>query len=234
MGRNAKPIRVVKGSRASGGSRTRNPRITNAVLCQLKLRWRRNHRGGSRVKNPLASPDRPSPSRKTSAEHGQQSSRGGNSRCQWGYHMGLTASPMKTTEAGPPTRQERPANRECGSGARRPHARHKVGDPAFAMKNVGLPGTRDPELSIPHATRVPLFGRDCHARKSRLFATRISPDRDIKNDREQPCRNVRHRSRLRQPCAAYCNTALHFAAVAEAIRFGVLSRWRRPGPPFFG
>ena len=25
--------------RASGGSRTRNPRITNAVLCQLKLRW---------------------------------------------------------------------------------------------------------------------------------------------------------------------------------------------------
>ncbi len=25
---------------ASGGSRTRNPRITNAVLCQLKLRWR--------------------------------------------------------------------------------------------------------------------------------------------------------------------------------------------------
>ena len=26
-------------TRASGGSRTRNPRITNAVLCQLKLRW---------------------------------------------------------------------------------------------------------------------------------------------------------------------------------------------------
>ena len=26
--------------RASGGSRTHNPRITNAVLCQLKLRWR--------------------------------------------------------------------------------------------------------------------------------------------------------------------------------------------------
>ena len=26
--------------KASGGSRTRNPRITNAVLCQLKLRWR--------------------------------------------------------------------------------------------------------------------------------------------------------------------------------------------------
>ncbi len=25
--------------RASGESRTRNPRITNAVLCQLKLRW---------------------------------------------------------------------------------------------------------------------------------------------------------------------------------------------------
>ena len=25
--------------RASGGSRTHNPRITNAVLCQLKLRW---------------------------------------------------------------------------------------------------------------------------------------------------------------------------------------------------
>ena len=25
--------------RASGGSRTRNPRITNAVLCRLKLRW---------------------------------------------------------------------------------------------------------------------------------------------------------------------------------------------------
>jgi hypothetical protein len=25
--------------KASGGSRTRNPRITNAVLCQLKLRW---------------------------------------------------------------------------------------------------------------------------------------------------------------------------------------------------
>ncbi len=26
-------------ARASGGSRTRNPRITNAVLCRLKLRW---------------------------------------------------------------------------------------------------------------------------------------------------------------------------------------------------
>jgi hypothetical protein len=26
--------------RASGGSRTRNPRITNAVLYRLKLRWR--------------------------------------------------------------------------------------------------------------------------------------------------------------------------------------------------
>ena len=26
--------------RASGGNRTHNPRITNAVLCQLKLRWR--------------------------------------------------------------------------------------------------------------------------------------------------------------------------------------------------
>ncbi len=26
-------------SRASGENRTRNPRITNAVLCQLKLRW---------------------------------------------------------------------------------------------------------------------------------------------------------------------------------------------------
>ena len=25
--------------RASGGNRTHNPRITNAVLCQLKLRW---------------------------------------------------------------------------------------------------------------------------------------------------------------------------------------------------
>src|SRR2546421_11353196 len=25
--------------RASGGSRTHNPRITNAVLCRLKLRW---------------------------------------------------------------------------------------------------------------------------------------------------------------------------------------------------
>ena len=29
----------VGGKRASGGSRTRNPRITNAVLCRLKLRW---------------------------------------------------------------------------------------------------------------------------------------------------------------------------------------------------
>ena len=28
-------------SRASGGSRTHNPRITNAVLCRLKLRWPR-------------------------------------------------------------------------------------------------------------------------------------------------------------------------------------------------
>jgi hypothetical protein len=26
--------------KASDGSRTHNPRITNAVLCQLKLRWR--------------------------------------------------------------------------------------------------------------------------------------------------------------------------------------------------
>ncbi len=30
--------------RASRGSRTRNPRITNAVLCQLKLGWRRDFR----------------------------------------------------------------------------------------------------------------------------------------------------------------------------------------------
>ena len=28
-----------KQMRASGGNRTHNPRITNAVLCQLKLRW---------------------------------------------------------------------------------------------------------------------------------------------------------------------------------------------------
>jgi hypothetical protein len=30
----------LRGVRASGRSRTDNPRITNAVLCQLKLRWR--------------------------------------------------------------------------------------------------------------------------------------------------------------------------------------------------
>jgi hypothetical protein len=28
-------------SKASEGNRTLNPRITNAVLCQLKLRWQR-------------------------------------------------------------------------------------------------------------------------------------------------------------------------------------------------
>jgi len=33
--------------RASGGNRTHNPRITNAVLCQLKLRWR-GHPAGKR------------------------------------------------------------------------------------------------------------------------------------------------------------------------------------------
>ena len=32
-------LSAEEGKKASGGSRTRNPRITNAVLCQLKLRW---------------------------------------------------------------------------------------------------------------------------------------------------------------------------------------------------
>ena len=32
-------LSAKEGNKASGGSRTRNPRITNAVLCQLKLRW---------------------------------------------------------------------------------------------------------------------------------------------------------------------------------------------------
>ena len=31
--------RITRPERASGGSRTHNPRITNAVLCRLKLRW---------------------------------------------------------------------------------------------------------------------------------------------------------------------------------------------------
>ena len=35
-----RPVHAPTGCpRASGGSRTHNPRITNAVLCQLKLRW---------------------------------------------------------------------------------------------------------------------------------------------------------------------------------------------------
>jgi hypothetical protein len=38
MKSSAKPFLGVQG--ASRGSRTRNPRITNAVLCQLKLGWR--------------------------------------------------------------------------------------------------------------------------------------------------------------------------------------------------
>ncbi len=38
-GTNIIKIAGTGGERASGGSRTRNPRITNAVLCQLKLRW---------------------------------------------------------------------------------------------------------------------------------------------------------------------------------------------------
>ena len=38
---------AAKLSRASGGNRTHNPRITNAVLCQLKLRWR-GHPAGKR------------------------------------------------------------------------------------------------------------------------------------------------------------------------------------------
>jgi hypothetical protein len=41
--------RPLPGARAeaSGGNRTHNPRITNAVLCQLKLRWRSDTRGES-------------------------------------------------------------------------------------------------------------------------------------------------------------------------------------------
>ena len=35
-----KPIHLWASKKASGGNRTHNPRITNAVLCQLKLRWR--------------------------------------------------------------------------------------------------------------------------------------------------------------------------------------------------
>ena len=36
----ADPARPGRQRKASGGNRTRNPRITNAVLCRLKLRWR--------------------------------------------------------------------------------------------------------------------------------------------------------------------------------------------------
>src|SRR5438552_2259783 len=37
-GRKRRPC-ISRPERASGGSRTHNPRITNAVLCRLKLRW---------------------------------------------------------------------------------------------------------------------------------------------------------------------------------------------------
>ena len=40
-GRGTTAAGFARPTRASGGSRTHNPRITNAVLCQLKLRWRR-------------------------------------------------------------------------------------------------------------------------------------------------------------------------------------------------
>ncbi len=48
MQKSRKPCRIRGLQRASEGSRTPNPRITNAVLCQLKLRWQmpsrlRNH-----------------------------------------------------------------------------------------------------------------------------------------------------------------------------------------------
>ena len=33
------PILIHEAEKAGSGSRTHNPRITNAVLCQLKLRW---------------------------------------------------------------------------------------------------------------------------------------------------------------------------------------------------
>ena len=51
-------------TRASGGSRTRNPRITNAVLCQLKLRWRDGRLGcpGGHRPQPRKTSARPAPS----------------------------------------------------------------------------------------------------------------------------------------------------------------------------
>ena len=145
--------------RASGGSRTRNPRITNAVLCQLKLRWRMTIWTG---RNPPARGlGRGRPNRKSSAAPGRESSRGpesapekapaaGSARPEGRRRLGLP----KHVRLGPPTRQERPAMgmRVRGKATARPN---EVGDPSLRVRTWCLPGTGIPRRKKRNASGVP-------------------------------------------------------------------------------
>ena len=93
--------------KASGGNRTHNPRITNAVLCQLKLRWRET---SDEQKSHRRTPQR-------SAE--QRGSSSGSPRV--GLPEGLLF-PERKEKSGVSTRQERPveAERIRGKATARP------------------------------------------------------------------------------------------------------------------
>jgi hypothetical protein len=99
---------------ASGGNRTHNPRITNAVLCQLKLRWRSDTRGESAA----AGLRRVAQSR--------WASQGAAFR-----NVPVARGGANTKKSGVSTRQERPAmvKRIRGKATARPK---EVEDPTFS------------------------------------------------------------------------------------------------------
>ena len=111
--------------RASGGSRTRNPRITNAVLCQLKLRWRRLAAALKRASQVPGESRGPasSPTLKISAEWRLPSSRSQKpavrmtSRAQSGGSSGIFAGHIEWGRGCPCHLAERSGRRKLGGGA---------------------------------------------------------------------------------------------------------------------
>ena len=123
--------------RASGGSRTRNPRITNAVLCQLKLRWHdpRTPRGRPEERVSPAKLAHGPPDRQVrpvfqafrdslgevATNRAGTNPRGttGAEKKKWGLRLDRSTLSWA-----------------CGSGARRPHARRKPETPPWYSKSV--------------------------------------------------------------------------------------------------
>ena len=111
--------------RASGGSRTRNPRITNAVLCQLKLRWRRLAAALKRASQVPGESRGPasSPTLKISAEWRLPSSRSQKpavrmtSRAQSRGSSGTLAGHIEWGRGCPCHLAERSGRRKLGGGA---------------------------------------------------------------------------------------------------------------------